>query len=64
LSNGLQFIEEDQDGMKMRVRTEFLGGEFPYEIGYLVISSYDDRKYVVTKVDQENQLLWFGMWEE
>lgn len=60
----LEFIEQDSEGMKMRVRTEFVTGDFPYEVGYLEISNYDDRKFLVTKVDPEHHFVWFGIWDE
>jgi hypothetical protein len=62
--NSFQFIEKDDDGLKMRVKREFYGGDFPFETGYVVTSEYDDRQYLVVKTDPENNFLWFGLWEE
>jgi hypothetical protein len=58
-----EFIERDADGLKVRVRSKFLGGDFPYEVGYIVVSDYDDRKFLVTRIDPKNQFMWFGSWE-
>ena len=63
MKDRLEFIERDADGLKMRVRSKFFGGEFPYEVGYVVVSDYDDRKFLVTKIDPQNQFMWFGSWE-
>jgi hypothetical protein len=63
MKDRFQFIERDEDGLKMRVRSKFLAGEFFYEVGYVVVSDYDDRKFLVTKIDPQNQFLWFGSWE-
>ena len=64
LNGGLEFEDKDEDGIRMKVKPEFLGNEFAYDVGYVVISEYDERKFLVTKVDQENNRLWFGIWEE
>lgn len=61
--NCFQFIEQDSDGLKMRVKKDFFGGEFPFEVGYVVTSPYDDRQFLVAKTDPENSFLWFGLWE-
>lgn len=57
----LEFIEQDSEGMKMRV---LISGDFPYQVGYTEISNYDDRKFLVTKVDPEHRFLWFGLWDD
>ena len=59
-----EFIERDNNGFKMRVKTNFRGDEFPFRIGYVVVSEYDDRQFLVSKIDPENCFLWFGLWEE
>lgn len=59
-----QFIEKDGDGLKMRVKKECFGGDFPFLVGYVVTSQYDDRQFLVAKIDPENSFLWFGLWEE
>lgn len=59
-----QFIEKDNDGLKMRVKKESFGGDFPFEVGYVVTSAYDDRQFLVAKIDPVNRFLWFGLWEE
>jgi hypothetical protein len=59
-----EFIEKDGDGLKMRLKNNFGGDSFPFEIGYTLISDYDDRRFLVSKVDPENSFLWFGLWEE
>jgi hypothetical protein len=64
MNDRFEFIERDDEGIKVRVRAKFLGGEFPYEIGYVVVSDYDDRQFLVSKVDQKNLFIWFGTWEE
>ncbi len=61
--SGFQFIEKDSDGLKMRVNKDFFGGDFPFEVGYVVTSQYDDRQFLVAKIDPENGFLWFGLWE-
>lgn len=63
MKDRFEFIERDADGLKMRVKSKFLGDEFPYEVGYVVVSDYDDRKFLVTKTDPPNQFMWFGSWE-
>lgn len=62
--SGFQFIEKDDDGLKMRVKKDSFGGDFPFEVGYKVTSQYDDRQFLVAKIDLENSFLWFGLWEE
>lgn len=62
--SSFQFIEKDGDGLKMRVKKECFGGDFPFEVGYVVISEYDDRQFLIAKVDPANSFLWFGLWEE
>lgn len=64
LNDRFEFIERDQDGIKMRARTRFFGGEFPYEVGYVIISEYDDRHFLITKIDPQGSFVWFGTWEE
>ena len=63
MKDHFEFIEKDANGLKVRVRSKFLAGEFPYEVGYIVISDYDDRKFLVTQIDPQNQFMWFGSWE-
>ncbi len=63
MNDRFEFIERDEEGIKVRVKTKFLGGEFPYEVGYVIISEYDDRQFLVTKTDPANSFLWFGTWE-
>lgn len=58
-----EFIEKDADGLKIRVKGKFNAGEFPYEVGYIVVSDYDDRKFLITRIEPQNQFLWFGSWE-
>lgn len=53
MSGRFEFIERDGGGIKVRVKAQFLGGEFPYEIGYVVVSDYDDRRFIVTQVDPQ-----------
>lgn len=64
MKDRFEFIERDDEGIKVRARTRFMGGEFPYEVGYVVVSAYDDRQFLVTKVDRPNQFVWFGTWEK
>lgn len=64
MKDNFEFIEQDNDGIKMRVRNELFADKFPYEVGFLVISGYDDRKFLITKIDQDNKFIWFGIWEE
>lgn len=64
LSDAMEFVERDGNGIKMKVTTRYLGGEFPYDIGYVLISKYDDRKFLVTKVDLINNYIWLGIWED
>lgn len=59
-----EFIEKDSDGLKMRLKRNSGDADFPFEVGYTVISDYDDRRFLVSKVDPENSFLWFGLWEE
>jgi hypothetical protein len=63
MKDRFDFIEKDADGLKFRVKGKLLGSEFPYEIGYIVVSEYDDRKFLITQVDPQNQFIWFGSWE-
>jgi hypothetical protein len=63
LSN-FEFIEKDDDGIKMRLKGEFFRGEFPFEVGYVITSDYDDRRFLIAKIDPHNGFLWFGLWEE
>lgn len=63
LNDALEFVEQDENGIKMKVFTKYLGGEFPFDVGYVLISKYDDRKFLVTKIDPVNQCLWLGVWE-
>ncbi|HBF36306.1 MAG TPA: hypothetical protein DDW50_03195 [Firmicutes bacterium] len=63
MKDRFDFIEKDADGLKVRVKGKFIGSEFPYEIGYIVVSDYDDRKFLITQVDPQNQFIWFGSWE-
>jgi hypothetical protein len=63
MNDHFEFIEKDEEGLKVRVRTQFLAGEFPYEVGYVVVSDYDDRKFLVTRIDLQNLFVWFGSWE-
>jgi hypothetical protein len=63
MKDRFEFIEKDGDGLKIRLRSKFREGEFPYEIGYVVVSDYDDRKFLITKIDPQNQFVWFGSWE-
>ena len=63
MKDRFDFIEQDEDGLKVRVKGKFLGREFPYEIGYIVVSDYDDRKFLITRIDPQNQFVWFGSWE-
>ena len=63
MNDHFEFIEKDEEGIKVRVRTKFLAGEFPYEVGYVVVSDYDDRKFLVTRIDPQNLFIWFGSWE-
>jgi hypothetical protein len=62
--SGFQFIEKDSEGLKMRIKKDFFGGDFPFEVGYVVTSQYDDRQFLIAKIDAENSFLWFGLWEE
>ncbi len=62
LSN-FEFIEKDDYGLKMRLKKDFYRGEFPFEVGYVVTSEYDDRRFVISKIDPPNGFLWFGLWE-
>ena len=64
LKDRFEFIEQDNEGIKMRVKSETSTDKFPYEVGFLVISDYDDRKFLVTKIDEGNRFIWFGLWEE
>jgi hypothetical protein len=63
LSDALEFLERDDNGIKMKVTTKYFGGEFPFDIGYVLVSKYDDRKFLVTKIDPSNNCLWLGAWE-
>jgi hypothetical protein len=63
LSN-FEFIEKDDDGLKMRLKGDFFRGEFPFEVGYVVTSEYDDRQFLISKIDPPNGFLWFGLWQE
>ena len=60
----LQFIEKDIDGLKMRLKKDVYCGDYPFEVGYMITSPYDDRKFLIGKVDPLNGFLWFGLWEE
>ena len=64
LNDALEFMEQDSNGIKMKVTTKYFGGEFPFDIGYVLISKYDDRKFLVTKIDIPNNCLWLGAWED
>lgn len=64
MNDQFELIEKDDEGIKVRVRSRFLGGEFPYEVGYVVVSDYDDRKFLITKIDRPNLFVWFGTWEK
>ena len=63
MNDQFEFIEKDEEGLKVRVRTKFLAGEFPYEIGFVVVSDYDDRKFLITQTNPQNLFIWFGSWE-
>ncbi|NLW48299.1 MAG: hypothetical protein GXY86_13320 [Firmicutes bacterium] len=63
LSDALEFMERDDNGIKMKVTTRYFGGEFPFDLGYVLVSKYDDRKFLVTKIDLSNGCLWLGAWE-
>ncbi len=58
-----EFIEKDADGLKVRVKGKLNTSEFSYEVGYIVVSEYDDRKFLITRIDPQNQFIWFGSWE-
>jgi hypothetical protein len=47
----------------MKVVVKYFCDEFPFDIGYVLVSKYDDRKFLVTKIDPSNGLLWLGVWE-
>ncbi|NLY76414.1 MAG: hypothetical protein GX075_14160 [Firmicutes bacterium] len=64
LNDALEFVERDSNGIKMKVATKYFGGEFPFDIGFVLKSKYDDRKFLVTKIDPSNSCLWLGLWEE
>lgn len=64
LSDALEFMERDDDGIKMKVTAKYFGGEFPFDIGYVLVSKYDDRRFLVTKVDLPNSNIWLGFWED
>lgn len=64
LNDALEFMEQDDNGIKMKVATKYFGGDFPFDIGYILISKYDDRKFLVTKIDSSASCLWLGFWEE
>lgn len=64
LSDRLEFIEKDENGIKLRVKNEYYRGDFPFETGFVVVSAYDDRKFLVTQIDPDNKFIWFGIWEE
>ncbi|HBE80056.1 MAG TPA: hypothetical protein DDW65_20085 [Firmicutes bacterium] len=63
MKDRFEFIERDEAGLKVRVRGKLMRDEFPYEVGYVVVSDYDERKYLVTRIDPENSFIWFGSWE-
>lgn len=63
LSDALEFVERDDNGIKMKVTTRYFGGEFPFDVGYVLVSKYDDRKFLVTKIDLPESFLWLGVWE-
>jgi hypothetical protein len=63
MKDHFEFIERDEEGLKVRARGKWMRDEFPYEIGYVVVSDYDERKYLVTRIDPENSFIWFGSWE-
>ncbi|MGE5607287.1 MAG: hypothetical protein ACM3YE_16555 [Bacteroidota bacterium] len=64
LNDALEFMEQDGNGIKMRVIAKYFCGEFPFDIGYVLVSKYDDRKFLVTKIDPPNGYLWLGAWED
>jgi hypothetical protein len=64
LKDRLEFIEKDENGMKLRVKSGYYRGDFPFEAGFVVVSEYDDRKFLVTQTDPKNRFVWFGIWEE
>jgi hypothetical protein len=63
MKDRFEFIEMDADGLKVRLKGKVNISEFPYEVGYIVISDYDDRKFLITRTDPQNQFIWFGSWE-
>lgn len=63
LNDALEFVEQDDNGIKMRVVVKYFCDEFPFDIGYVLVSKYDDRKFLVTKIDPSDGLLWLGVWE-
>lgn len=63
LSDALEFMEQDDNGIKMKVIAKYFCGEFPFDIGYVLISKYDDRKFLITKIDPPNGYLWLGIWQ-
>ena len=64
LNDALEFVDQDNEGIKMKVNTKYYGGEIPFDIGYVLISKYDDRKFLITKIDHQNEWLWLGVWED
>ncbi len=63
LNDALEFLEQDINGIKMKVVAKYFCDEFPFDIGYVLVSKYDDRKFLVTKIDPANGYLWLGAWE-
>lgn len=63
LNDALEFVEQDSNGIKMKVLSKYFCGEFPFDVGYVLVSKYDDRKFLVTKIDPPNSYLWLGAWE-
>jgi len=64
LNDALEFMEQDSNGIKMKVVAKYFCDEFPFDIGYVIVSKYDDRKFLVTKIDPLNSCLWLGAWED
>lgn len=63
LNDALEYVEHDDNGIKMKVFVKYFGDEFPFDIGYVLVSKYDDRKFLITKIDPQNGYLWLGAWE-
>ena len=63
LNDALEYVGHDHNGIKMKVFVKYFGGDFPFDIGYVLVSKYDDRKFLITKIDPLNGYLWLGAWE-